>query len=80
MPTLEIKNVPERLYERLRTKASKDRLSLDEEALCLLQKGLEQIDQEQARLLEEIKANRTFCPAAKGLPDPMDLVREDCQR
>ena len=41
MPSLALKDIPMRLMERLRSRAAKDRRSLNREAIWLLEQALE---------------------------------------
>lgn len=60
MPTLQIPNVPEPLYDRLRQRAESQNRSLSAEVVVLLDLALEQSDDEQVELLESIRRRRSI--------------------
>jgi plasmid stability protein len=80
MPTLQVRNLPEDVYEQLRYLAGKEHRSLAQETIVLLQEGIETRlgNREHRRKLLE-KKNPLSIDSRK-LPDPATLVREDRER
>ncbi len=79
MATLQVRNMPDKLYKRLREKASKEYRSIAQQVVFELENALEKpIDNKERRrlLLEEIKRNS---PKIK-YSDPVKLIREDRDR
>jgi plasmid stability protein len=78
MPTLYLRDVPERVVEKLRQRAALSRRSLNAEAIVCLEDALE-VDERRQRAraaLEELAALRTKHPWKPGDPTAADLVRE----
>jgi len=81
MPLLQVRDIPEDLYERLSSIAEQDNRSIAQETIVLLKKALnfkETRMKRRIRLLDEIKNNKI--ENVDKLPDPADLVREDRER
>jgi plasmid stability protein len=80
MPTLHVRNVPDRLYSRVRKLAAVESRSLSAEVIVLLERAMaqQQAQEEQAQLLEDIRRHR-FRPAT-DVPPSEDLIREDRER
>ncbi len=81
MPLLQVRDMPQDLYEKLGRVAAEDNRSIAQETIFLLKRTLDYGEERQARrkrVLAEIKANRI--EDARGFPDPADLVREDRER
>jgi len=82
MPTLQIRDLPEHLHNRLKEEAEKQHRSLSQQAVVALSKGMGKPLDAKARrkqLLERI------CSAqAHGFPgqlkDPVELIRRDRDR
>ena len=82
MPTLQIRDLPEHLHNRLKEEAGKQHRSLSQQAVVALSKGIGKPLDAKARrkqLLERI------CSApAHGFPgqlkDPVELIRRDRER
>jgi antitoxin FitA len=79
MPSLQIRDLPQDLYERLRQAAQLERRSLAQEATVLLYRalGLEPSGklrrQEVIRRIRQTQAERW----PESLPSPAELIRED---
>ena len=58
MATLTIKNLPDDLYAALGALASKNRRSLNSEAIVLLENSLTPVSQNRDEFLEKIRRNR----------------------
>jgi hypothetical protein len=81
MPVLQIRNLPDALYQTLVRKAAEERRSLSQQAIVALSKGLgDEIDPKTRvrRVLAEIK--RLHAGRGKSLSDPAKLIREDRDR
>ncbi len=83
MPTLHVRNIPERLYSRLQQRAESEQRSLSAEVVLLLEQSIAAADVRttQADLLESMRRHRrAFRPADVGAPDSVDLLHEDRER
>ena len=80
MPTLHVRNVPAKLYKRISRFARTQNRSLSAEVITLLDRALsgEERRLQTAAILEEIRRTRFVPPP--GVPDAVDLIREDRQR
>lgn len=82
MPSLQVRDVPIVLYNKLKDEANLKHRSLAQQAVITLAKGLNvQLDAKERRrtLLAEIEAME-LPPGTENLPDPVDLIREDRER
>ncbi len=77
MPTLQIRNVPKALHEKLLKKAKEERRSLSQQALYLLEKILEQEDINKAKRKLIITQLRDRRPIDLALSDSTKLIRTD---
>lgn len=81
MPLLQVRDMPEDLYEKLAFIAKAENRSIAQETIVLLRQALNLTQERMARrkqVLEEIsklKLNKT-----DQFPDPADLIREDRDR
>ena len=80
MPTLHVRNIPEPLYDRLRTRAQERNRSISAEVVILLDFALEESEFTQQELIDSIHRRRFFNPAAVGAPDSTTLLRGDRER
>jgi plasmid stability protein len=80
MPTLHVRNVPERLHRKIRSLATDSNRSLSAEVVELLDRGVHDAELRRAQkgLLTDIRRNRFKPP--KGTPESQILVREDRER
>lgn len=81
MPLLQVRDMPEDLYEKLSAIAKQDNRSIAQETITLLKKALDYKENRVAhrkRVLEEIVNNPLS--GADNFPDPADLIREDRDR
>ena len=77
MPTLQVRDVSEEIYQRVSYLAEKDHRSIAQETLVLIEEGLRQRlsgQEKRKRLLREF---RGLGVDARHLPDPATLIRED---
>ena len=86
MPILHVRNVPERLYERLQKLAASRHRSVSAEVITMLETFVtesvteEERRTEQHRLLADIFEHRYTYPEGTIVPDSADLLREDRER
>ena len=80
MPTLHVRNVPEELYQQIRTQAAAKNRSISAEVIVLLQRSIIEEAREQSEVLAGIRRRRFFRPAQAGAPDTLTLLREDRER
>ena len=81
MPLLQVRDIPEDLYEKLSNVAEQDNRSIAQETIVLLRKALnykESRISRRKRILAEIRENRLV--GADDLTDPAVLIREDRER
>ena len=82
MPSLQVRELPENIYNLLRQQAKKEHRSLAQEAVVTLARGLQvPLAQKERRLklLEEI-AGQPVVEEAAGSLDPVELLRQDRDR
>ena len=81
MPLLQVRDIPEDLYDELSRVAKQDNRSIAQETIVLLRNALDQKN-------ERIKRRQAILEQAKKLnldpndtlPDPVELIREDRNR
>lgn len=81
MPLLQVRDLPEELYETLSLVAAADNRSIAQETIVLLRKALGLREERIARrkkLFEEIQSRKI--PNVDSFPDAAELVREDRER
>ena len=80
MPTLHVRNVPEKLYRRIREVASSRSESLSAAVVSLLDDAVEDQHRRsrQGRVLSQIRRRRFT--ASKAAPSSLALLREDRRR
>lgn len=82
MPTLQVRNLPEHIYNKIVELAEEDRRSITQETIILLEKALDmekQNKKHRKKLLTKI-INETKSDNFDNVPDPVPLIREDRQR
>jgi plasmid stability protein len=83
MPTLYVENVPDELYEALRSQAKARRRSISAEVLALLEENIPTEQELKARegLFQRIIRMREDLPKSKGpFPSAEEMIREDRER
>lgn len=80
MATLHVRNVPDRLYEELKTRAKTEGRSLSTEVLYILRRALRRPYRSQKDLLKSIQRRKRFNPLKAGAPLSLELLREDRRR
>lgn len=81
MPSLQVRDLPDPLYNKLKISAARSHRSLAGEAVFLLETALECCPSATGRrreILSRIGERAAAVPA--NLPDPVGLVREDRER
>jgi plasmid stability protein len=80
MAILHVRNVPDKLYEKLRQRAQVQHRSLSAEIIHILQEAVEHPKRTPADILASIRQRRYFQPETIGAPDSTSLLREDRER
>ena len=82
MPSIQVRDLPEQIYNKIKNNAQKDHRSLSQQAIVTLKKGLgiDENHKERRRILvDQIMSRRVAFDIAK-LEDPVNLIREDRDR
>lgn len=82
MPSIQIRDLPEQIYSKIKNNAQKDHRSLSQQAIVTLKKGLGIDDNHKERrriLVDQIMSRRVAFDIAK-LENPVNLIREDRDR
>jgi plasmid stability protein len=80
MPTLQVRDLPEEIYNQLSYLADKEHRSLAQETIVLLKEGMNTKlgnKERRKKLLEKIHALKID---GSKFPDPVTLIREDRER
>lgn len=83
MPTLQVRDLPEHIYEQIVELAEADRRSITQETIILLEKALEiqkQNKHNRKKLLDHIVEETKAEYNLNDIPDPVPLIREDRER
>ncbi|MBI1785946.1 MAG: hypothetical protein HYR60_00065 [Acidobacteria bacterium] len=83
MPTLYVENVPEDLYEALRSRARQHRKSIAAEVLCLLEENIPTAEELKRRreFLKQVQRLRSRKAGFSGaFPPAEEMQREDRRR
>jgi len=82
MPSIQVRDLPEQIYNKIKNNAQKDHRSLSQQAIVTLKKGLgiDEDPKERRRILvDQIMSRRVAFDIAK-LENPINLIREDRDR
>ena len=82
MPSIQVRDLPEQIYNKIKNNAQKDHRSLSQQAIVTLKKGLgiDENHKERRRILvDQIMSRRVAFDSAK-LENPVNLIREDRDR
>ena len=82
MPSLQVREIPQPLYQRLMEDARRAHRSLAQQAVVTLARGMELLEDPRERrqaLLARIKEAQV-CPLNLELPDAAEMVKEDRNR
>jgi plasmid stability protein len=77
MPTLQVRDLPEEIYNKLIYLAKKEHRSLAQETIVLLKEGLENRLDNQSRRRKLLESFDGLGVDTSGLPTPEELIRED---
>ena len=78
MTALNIKNIPEELYRSLKEQAEKDKRSINQEVIWLLQESLPDSSGEADKLWSSIDKRRSdMLKSGKRFCDSVELLRKD---
>jgi plasmid stability protein len=82
MPTLQIRNFPEELLQKIKERAARNHRSLSEEVIALIELALEneEIRSKRAAALARIPKNRKKAGPLPAGVDTLTLLREDRAR
>lgn len=81
MPLLQVRDIPNDLYEKLSRVAEEDNRSIAQETVVLLKKALDYSEERilrRKRILDEIQKYKI--KNVDMFPDPVKLIREDRER
>lgn len=80
MPTLHVRNVPEELYDGLKSVAASKNISIGAEVVSMIERALDLETQNAKRkaLVQRIVRRRVRLP--KGAPSPEAILRRDRDR
>ena len=82
MPSIQVRDLPEQIYNKIKNNAQKEHRSLSQQAIVTLKKGLgiDENHKERRRILvDQIMSRRVAFDIAK-LENPVNLIREDRDR
>jgi antitoxin FitA len=77
MPILQVRDLPQELYNKLSYLAEKEHRSLAQQTIALLQEGVEARLDNQSRRRKLLESFKGLGVDTTGLPSPEELVRED---
>ena len=83
MPSLQVRDLPEHLYQEIVRLAEADRRSITQETIVLLEKALnieKENQKHRQQLLKKIQEETSQEQRDEKLLDPVKLVREDRER
>ncbi|AEJ19712.1 hypothetical protein [Gracilinema caldarium] len=77
MPTLQVRDLPQELYNKLDYLAKKEHRSLAQETIVLLKEGVEKRLDNKNRRKKVIESFTGLGINTNNLPTPEELIRED---
>ena len=77
MPILQVRDVPQELYEKLRYLAEKEHRSLAQETIVLLNESVDHRLENQNRRRKLLESFKGLGVDTSRLPSPEQLIRED---
>lgn len=81
MPALQIRDLPDDLYDRIKRLSEREHRSLSSQALVLLEEALSRTEEPRERRLELVEAiERRHEAWSDELPAPEELIAEDRAR
>ena len=82
MPSLQVRELPEPIYRKLKQAAELEHRTLAQQAIVTLAKGLDIISDSKERRIHAVKALQALAKETEGydLPDPLTMIKEDRSR
>ncbi len=83
MASLQVRDLPEELYYKLKEEARRAHRSLAQQAIVALSRGLDSpisSRERRQRLLQSLKNTTKAKTTLSALPSPLELIHEDRQR
>lgn len=82
MPSLQVRDLPEHIYQKIVQLADAERRSITQETIVLLEKALEieKQNKERRKVLFNSILNETNNNQTQEILDPVPLIREDRER
>ena len=82
MPSVQVRDLPEQIYNKIKNNAQKDHRSLSQQVIVTLKKGLgiDENPKERRRILVDQIMSRRITFDITKLDDPINLIREDRDR
>ena len=82
MPSIQVRDLPEQIYNKIKNNAQKDHRSLSQQAIVTLKKGLgiDENHKERRRILVDQIMSRRVAFDIDKLENPVNLIREDRDR
>lgn len=78
MPLLQVRDIPEDVYEKLARVARAENRSIAQETIVLLREALNQKEERMAKRRDLLDAiGSQVAEGADSFPDPVSLLRED---
>jgi plasmid stability protein len=77
MPILQVRDLPQEIYNKLNYLAEKEHRSLAQETIVLLKEGIDKRLDNQSRRKKLIESFTGLNIDMSGLPTPAELIRED---
>ena len=77
MPTLQVRDLPQELYNQLRFLAEKEHRSLAQETIILLKEKIENRMDNRERRKKMIESFQGLGVDSSNLPSPEEMIRED---
>ena len=82
MAILQVRDLPDQIYEKLKSEAQRKHRSLSQQAIITLAKGLDtpyNPKERRAILIDSLKTEKLYNKEYK-LSDPVKIIREDRER
>ena len=77
MPTLQVRDLPDELYDQLSYLAEREHRSLTQEAIVLLKQGIAAKMGGRSTRQTALEGLQALSVDSEDLPDPVTMVRED---
>ncbi|MFA6012717.1 MAG: hypothetical protein WC799_22180 [Desulfobacteraceae bacterium] len=77
MPTLQVRDLPQEIYNKLNYLAKKEHRSMAQETIVLLKEGIENRLDNQTRRRKLLETFNGLGVDTTGLPTPEELIREE---